>query len=321
MMKVSVVMALYNTPYSYLKTTIESILNQTFKDFELIIVDDASNVNYDDFFAQFNDDRIKYIKLEKNAGPGHARNVGINLAAGEYIAIADSDDVYMQNRFEVQASFLDANPQVTIVGSRFRFSNKKNPADVVVGYDNIKTFMLFNSPFANPVVTLRKEFFLQNNLLYPEDKNFAEDYELWIDAMLKGAKLANLNDVLMIYTRRKNQLSKEKRENQIKILKELYEKIFKKLGLEYSQEELDLHFLIQNANFSLINNQKLIEDWFDKIIEQNLKCHIFSEQNLAEKKKEVLKNYNNYANMLFKIKLGNKNFCLSKNLKFYLQIR
>ena len=115
MSKISVVMALYNTPYDYLSATVESILNQTFKDFEFIIIDDASHVGhfgYGEFFEKFNDNRIKYFKLEKNSGPGHARNEGIKKAIGEYVAIVDSDDVYMPQRLELQAKFFDENPKI-----------------------------------------------------------------------------------------------------------------------------------------------------------------------------------------------------------------
>ena len=79
-MKLSAVMALYNTPYEYLQKTVESILNQSFQDFELIIVDDCSTIEYEEFLSQFNDSRIKYHKLEKNSGPSNARNYGIKIA-------------------------------------------------------------------------------------------------------------------------------------------------------------------------------------------------------------------------------------------------
>lgn len=320
MPKISAVMALYNTPDNFLKATVESVLNQTFEDFEFIIVDDASTIEYKEFFESFNDERIKYFKLDKNSGPGHARNVGIKKACGKYVAIVDSDDVYKPQRFQLQAEFLDNNHDISLIGGAFRFSNKKVVSKVIEKDDEIKAFILFNSPFANPLVMLRKDIFIEKNLLYPENKNFGEDYELWIDAMLSGIKMANLKDVLMIYTRRKNQLSKEKKENQIEILKDLYKKVFSGLKLEVSKEEIDLHYDIYCENFDSLNDC-VVANWFDKIIEQNKHTDIFNEKILIEKKNQIIKKINNCKNRLFKLKISEFNLCIYKPFKVSFERR
>ena len=319
MPKISAVMALYNTPYNYLKATVESILSQTFSVFELIVVDDASSIEYEEFFAEFDDERIKYFKLEKNAGPGNARNVGIKKAAGEYVAICDSDDIYLPKRLELQAKFFDENPDISLTGCSFRFSNRTKLSFVPLEDKEIKTFMLFNSPLSNPSIMFRKEVFSKNNLFYPEDTNFAEDYELWINAMFCGVKMANLKDFLMIYTRRQGQLSKAKEETQIAILKKLYKKILAQMGIEPTQEELDLHHNIYAENFGQITSEKEISDWFDKIIEHNK--NLFDEKTLLDKKNDMLEKYRKIKNRLFKIKIGGNNLCLSKNLSLYIEQR
>ena len=294
---ISAVMALYNTPYNYLKATVQSILNQTFKDFELIVIDDASSEDYAEFFERFNDERIKYTKLEKNAGPGHARNTGIMLALGEFVAIVDSDDVYMNNRFKLQLDFMNKNPEISLISGAFKQSNNGKIPCVVENNEDIKLSMLFNSPLANPLIMFRKNFFIENNLFYPENINFAEDYELWIDAMFVGAKIANLKDVLMIYTRRKGQLSKEKSDKQTTILKGLYKKIFSKIGINPSKEELDLHCNIAMEKLDSASVQQ-INGWFDKIIENNQLIEIFEEQKLVQKKEKILDKLNQSKNKL-----------------------
>lgn len=321
MPKISAVMALYNTPYSYLEITVKSILNQTFKDFELIIVDDASSVDYRGFFEKFSDERIKYLKLEKNAGPGHARNVGIKMAQGQYIAITDSDDVYMPERFEMQAKFLDENPDISLMGCTFRFSNRKRMSFVPIEDKDIRTFMLFNSPLNNSTIMFRREEFAQKNLYYIEDINFAEDYELWINAMFSNVKMANLEDFLMIYTRRPGQLSKAKKEKQIAILKKLYKKMFAHIGLAASVQELDLHYDIYMDKFKKLKSEEQVSAWFDKIIQCNKKLEMFDEESLTNKKNQVLYQYNKYKNRLFKIKIGNHNLCLSKKFTVYIEER
>lgn len=321
MSKISAVMALYNTPIKYLQKTVESILNQTFKDFELIVIDDASTIEYKELFEQFNDDRIKYFKLEKNAGPGKARNEGIKKAMGEYIAIVDSDDIYLPKRFEIQSKFFDENPEISLTSTTFRFSNRKKAAYIPLEDDEIKTFMLFNSPLCNPSAMFRRKEFLQQNLFYPEDRIFGEDYSLWINAMFAGIKMANLQDLLMIYTRRKGQLSREKQENQINALKKLYRKILEKIRIEATEEDLTLHYNIYAQNFSDIDSSDKITSWFDKIIEHNKKLNLFSEEKLIEKKNLTIKQYERAKNRLFKIKIGNYNFCVSKNFEMYIEKR
>lgn len=320
MPKISAVMPLYNTPFEYLSATVESILNQTFADFELIIIDDASTVEYKEFFEQFKDERIKYFKLEKNAGPGHARNEGINKATGEYVALVDSDDISLPERFKLQAEFLDKNPEISILGTSFRFSNRKNPALTIYKEKEIRNFILFNSPLCNPTIMFRRDDMIKKNLFFDKKINFAEDYKLWIDAAFAGLKMANLKELLLIYTRRSGQLSKEKEEIQISILKDLYKEIFAKLGFEATKEEIDLHYNIESENFNQLTT-KQISDWFDKIITSNQAHKIFDEEKLIERKKQTIDKYNKIKNRLFKIKIGNQNLCLNTNLRIYLEER
>lgn len=318
---ISAVMALYNTPYKLLKKTVKSILNQTFTDFELIIIDDASTVKYKDFFEKFNDERIKYFKLEKNSGPGKARNIGIRKTLGNYIAIVDSDDIYKPKRFETQLDFLQANPEISLISCAFKFSNKCKISSIIENNEDIKVALLFNSVLSNPAVMFRKKELLDKNLFYQEDINFAEDYSLWIDAMFSGIKMANLKDVLMIYTRRKNQLSRTRKNEQTEILKNLYKKILSKLDIHASDEEIDLHFNIHNEIFKLIKSEEEIIKWFDKIINQNKLHKIFNEEKLIEKKELILRNFQDHKNRIAKIKFFEYNTCLYKPFKIKLEKR
>lgn len=319
--KISVVMALYNTPYHMLKRTVKSILNQTFSNFELIIIDDASNINYEKFFKKFNDVRIKYFKLEKNSGPGHARNEGIKKAVGKYIAIADSDDIYLSRRLEMQAAFLDKNPGISLLSSNYKFSNRFKIPNILTTDEDIKTAMLFNSSLNNPAAMFRRNVFVDNNLYYPENINFGEDYQLWIEAMFKGIKMANLPNVLMIYTRRKNQLSKKKIKAQAVVLKEIYKIIFKNLNIEDSQHDVDLHYDIYSRYYNSDTQIEDIECWFDKIIEKNKSLKIFNEAKLIQKKSKVLKKFIESKQRLFKIKIGNYDLCLCKKMNLIFMDR
>lgn len=312
-------MALYNTPYNYLQATVESILSQTFNDFELIVVDDASTIEYQEFFEQFHDYRIKYFKLDKNGGPGHARNLGIKKAQGQYVAIVDSDDIYMPKRFQIQAGFLDKNPDISLISGTFIFSNKKSISETIEKDNEIKTFLLFNSPLANPLIMLRKSTFIEKNLFYPEYINVAEDYKLWINCMFAGIKMANLKELLMIYTRRKNQLSKTNSDKQNVILKTIYKKMLFHLGIDASQKEIELHYNISAEKFINIENVDEIINWFDKIIENNKKYLILDENLLINKKNEVINKFNCSKNKFFKLKLGKFSLSIKKPFGFVKQ--
>jgi len=320
MPKISAVMALYNTPYDLLQATVESILSQTFDDFELLVIDDASQMEYENFFKKLEDKRIKYSKLKENAGPGNARNVGIRSAVGEYVAIVDSDDVYLSGRFESQAEFLDKNPDISLISCAFKQSNNGKISFLLEKDADIRLGMLFNSKLANPAAMFRKDVFIEKNLFYPENINFGEDYQLWLDAMFAGVKMANLKDVLMIYTRRKNQLSNAKAETQVSILKEIYRGIFSRLGVEYSQKEIDLHHNIYLENFASMPIED-VSNWFDKIIEKNKISRILDEEKLLKKKNSVIIAIKKLKSRIFKLKIGNYNLCIYKPCQILLEKR
>lgn len=316
--KISAVMALYKTPINFLKKTVNSVLNQTFSDFELIIIDDASDFDYAPFFNQFNDSRIKYFKLEKNVGPGGARNEGIKKSTGEYVAVVDSDDVYFPFRFELQSNFLDENEDIDLISGGFEQSNNKKRPPVVENDDDIKVYLLFNSPIPNPLVMFRRKVFVENGLFYSQDIKFAEDYELWVRAIFNNLKFANIKDVLMIYVRRKNQLSKMKNDKQVSILKDIYRVMFENLGIKATPQELDLHYSIYKNEFKKDTDVSAVEKWFDKIIENNKKEKFFSEDKLIQKKNDIVEKILNIQNRVLKIKINNYDMCVLKPFRITL---
>ena len=117
--KISVIMPVYNTKEEYLREAIESILNQTFSDFEFIIINDGSTNNVEDIILSYKDERIVYIKQE-NQGIVAALNNAWDKTCGEYIARMDSDDISMPDRFEKQIKFLEAKPEYSLVGGQVR---------------------------------------------------------------------------------------------------------------------------------------------------------------------------------------------------------
>ena len=115
---ISVVMATYNTPTPFLKTAVESVLNQTFTAFEFIIVDDASTNESVDYLKGLTDERVRIVRNSSNLGITKSLNIGLREARGKYIARMDADDISLPQRFEKQYLFMEANPDAIICGSK-----------------------------------------------------------------------------------------------------------------------------------------------------------------------------------------------------------
>ena len=200
--KVSVVMAVYNGE-AYVSEAIESVLAQSFRDFEMVIIDDGSTDATTDILRRFEtaDDRIRVLR-QKNSGQLAALNIGCGAAQGKYIARIDHDDVAFSDRFEKQVEFLDSHETVVIMGGGFVLVDKKGrrirtelfPAE---DQDIRKVLPLYNC-FCHSTVMVRKET-LQAVGGYRMAAALAEDYDLWCRMAEHGA-LANLPDPL-IYRR------------------------------------------------------------------------------------------------------------------------
>lgn len=198
---VSVVMAVYNGE-RYLKQTIESTLNQTYRDFEFVIVNDASADRTKEIIHTYNDPRIKLYDNEKNLGQTKSLNIGLNIAKGKYIARIDAGDVSMPNRFEKQVEFIEENKDITVLGtSAFRYDERGR----FIGIDQMPQSQkgrLQRSFFSSPLVhisVLMKRDIIDKIGGYNEEYDVLADYELWCKLIKKGYHLGNLKDILAGY--------------------------------------------------------------------------------------------------------------------------
>ena len=210
--RVSVLMAVYNTPVDFLKKSIESILTQTFYDFEFIIIDDGSTQkDIKNTILSYNDKRIRYF-YQKNIGLPGALNNGLNKCSGKYIARMDSDDIARPDRLKKQVDFLDNNPDVGIVGSLFQTFGKKryisdHPFNVTV------MTLLKGCYIGHPTVMFRKDIFDKYNLRYNLKFKCAQDYELWSRAV-RVTKIVNIQEVLLDYRISEINISQKRAEEQ-----------------------------------------------------------------------------------------------------------
>ncbi len=198
MPKVSVLMPVYRTKETYLREAIESILAQTFTDFEFLILDDCPEDDREDVVKSYQDTRIKYSKNEHNLGISESRNKLIAMAEGEYLAVFDHDDISLPERFAKQVAYLDAHPEVGIVGT----AHIEVPSGKVVNHplynDEIEEQLMFSCPLIHPSVMMRKSLLVATGVQYDKEFFPTEDYNLYLHLIGK-TKFANLPEVLFKY--------------------------------------------------------------------------------------------------------------------------
>lgn len=221
--KVSVVVAVYNAE-EFIQSTIKSVLSQTFDDFELILLDDASSDASLSVMKQFNDKRIRVLQNDKNLGISKTRNKLLDAANGEYIAVLDHDDICLPDRLKEQVKFLDNNPDIDMVGSWFELYCPKNAVwwrRLIVNcgwvWCHPQNPTLLDAWQGNvvmhPTMMFRKQCLDNLGIRYREEYSPAEDYDLVFQMFEKGKKMANIKKILVKYTLHGNNLSIRAKDN------------------------------------------------------------------------------------------------------------
>ena len=196
---VSVLMPVYKTA-PYLSEAMDSMLHQTFKDYELIVLDDCSPDNAEEILDAYDDSRIVRYKGENNVGLSNVLNVGIEMARGKYIARMDSDDISLPNRLQIQVDYLEAHSEIDLVSVGMQLFGVKESVWIRErNPEKVKIEALFHSPVLHASSMWRKDSFERHGLRFRQEMVPAEDYDLWTRAMLKGLKLVNLPEVLYEY--------------------------------------------------------------------------------------------------------------------------
>jgi glycosyltransferase involved in cell wall biosynthesis len=210
--KISVILPVYNAQ-SYLRESIESILNQSFEDFELIIINDGSTDDSLSIMESYTDQRIRIIN-QSNAGLPISLNRAITISKGEYLARQDADDISLPARLAKQLAYLDAHPQCALLGTWAQILVENTPTDRSLSHPHlngdIQLKLLFFNCFVHSSVMIRKSA-LETSGLYPEDpeKFPPEDYDLWL-RIAKHWDVANLPEILLQYRELPNSISRSK---------------------------------------------------------------------------------------------------------------
>lgn len=210
--EVSVVMAEYNTRLDDLKEAISSILHQTFKNFELIIVDDGGMNDLEALAKEFDDKRIKIIKNPKNMGFVYSLNNGIKHAQADYIVRMDTDDIALPQRIETIYNFIKENPSYDVVGSKaIEFSGGKKYGTLGKAGEKTKKSIMRGDTMIHPSVIIKKASLLKAGGY--RNYHRAEDLALWCEILLQGGKLFTLDEALLLYRVNPDDYKKRKLKN------------------------------------------------------------------------------------------------------------
>ncbi|UPT65207.1 MAG: glycosyltransferase [Sphingobacteriales bacterium JAD_PAG50586_3] len=251
---ISVILPAYNAG-PYIAEAIQSILDQTFYDFELIIVNDCSTDNTEEQILAIPDTRIQYIKNAQNSGLIYNLNLGFSLAKGKYIVRMDADDISLPTRIAEQVAFMEANPEIGISGTWFQSFGKNNKLGKYEEDDvQIKLQMLYHCRFCHPTVIIRKQIVDSHKLQYSATFAHAEDYELWA-RMAFITRFANIPKVLLKYRIHLDNVTVKHATTQRQNSDKVIEYLFNKIGTTISPDTIPAWIKFCYAEFNLSVSQ------------------------------------------------------------------
>ena len=225
--EVSIIMSEYNTPVELLKESIQSILNQTFKNFEFIIVDDCGKNDLKKIVKEFNDERIIVLKNKKNMGLVASLNKAIKAAKSDYLVRMDTDDYAYPNRLESEYNFIKKHPEYSVVGMKCEFYDGKEIYGVSEKVGELTKKDLINQNlFIHPTVIMKKDI-IEKVGGYPNYQR-CEDFALWINLYANGHIGYVMDEIGIRYTIREEDYSKrtlKTRKGLFKLINEDYQKL------------------------------------------------------------------------------------------------
>ena len=263
---VSVILPVYNGE-KYLRACIDSVLAQTYSNFELIILNDGSGDGSAQIIQAYSDQRVVYVSNETNMGLIGTLNKAIVLAKGKYIARMDADDVCLPQRLEKQVQFLETNSSVGLLGTWFyqMHGTKRTLKKLLTGTHALRAELLFRSPFAHPTVMMRKSVLDEMKILYDPAFRHAEDFELWT-RLADITEVENLPEPFLLYRMHDQQVTQVQAGEKESTRRTVLRNQLAKAGIVFSEEEFEIHDRLSNGISGEINFLVSAEQWLMKIL-------------------------------------------------------
>ena len=295
---ISVIMPSFNTPVEMLAKAVDSILEQTYANFELIIIDDCSTDASVEYLASLQDQRVKIIRNRQNMGITKSLNVGLSHARGEYIARMDSDDICLPQRFEKQLAFMEANPDVIVCGTWFQafgdasYTTKR----VIPEQAYLQCSFLFGNTYGlcHPTAFFRGDMLRQYGIRYDENLPTAQDYGMWTLCAQYG-KIANVEEVLLNYRVHNGQISVAKRQLQMQCALRVQTAILRRIMPEITEEKAQLHVKMCRDR----KPDKKLASWIRELEKANSKCSAYDPAVFCRAAEDFLKQkFTDYARVV-----------------------
>lgn len=262
---ISVIMPAYNAE-KYIRSAIDSILNQTYQNIELIIVEDVSTDDTLQIISEYKDPRVKVFRNEVNQGISYSTNYAIRQSSGEYIALMDDDDIAVRDRLQLSLDFFEAHEDVDIVGGAGLVIDEN---DKFVGNhmprnnpNLLKAILLFHDCMWNGSVMIRREVFFEHNIWYRENCYGMQDFLFFVEAS-KKVKIANMSDILLYWRKHASSETSIEMDQNTKLRAEKYARIQRDSILEsgFSLTEKQYDLITTMLTEKLAPSYKK-EDWY-----------------------------------------------------------
>lgn len=258
---------------SYLPEAVNSVLAQTFSDFEFLIVDDASTDQTVAYLQGIRDPRIRLLKSEQRLQIARALNLGLDHARGEWIARMDADDICLPDRLSRQLDFLAEHPEVGLCGGRITYFGSYTGRfhGLPLSYEDVRSSALFDNPFTHPTVMMRRDLFQRHQLRYDPVYCPADDYELWVRAMNHFPAM-NMDRVVLRYRTHKRSLTSMEWTDMDAHSYRITARELRALGLNVDTQEVRFHRNISRIGNTEIRENKDLqraEQWLQQILAAN----------------------------------------------------
>ena len=284
--RATAVMPVYNRE-EFLKETIDSVLNQTFSDFEFIIVDDGSTDRSVEIIKSYQDPRIKFFLNEGNRGTSYSRNRAIDLSSSDYIITIDSDDINLPQRFATQIAYMDAHPEIGICGSWVKTIGEVAGElwRCAVKPDIVHCRTLFEAVLCHPSTIIRRKYLDEYSLRYSVELKRAQDWDLYC----RGARhfqVANIPEVLVYYRWRKyptNLSDEELMSQKYYYFYEIDKRNFQALNLQPTEAEMLVHRRL--GNLELKKEQNFVceaNKWLSKLLSANQTAKVYPQSTFLQ---------------------------------------
>jgi glycosyltransferase involved in cell wall biosynthesis len=278
---VTVLMAVYNGE-RFLREGVDSILSQSYTDFELLVVDDASTDSTPSILEQYHDPRLRVLRNNVNVERCVSRNRGLNEARGDLVAVMDADDYSLPHRLARQVAFMNGHPEVTVCGSFYEIYETGKIIGPPQTSASIRTRMLFENPLAHPSVMLRKAPVLVLTGGYDPISPYAEDYNLWVRLAEHGnVGFANIPETLLRYRVHPDSLSRagHSRDRDMQVDRARARLLGHLLG-SVSEEDLEIHLALADMPISSLPILPRCIRWPRRLRAANARTGVFAPQAL-----------------------------------------